>query len=60
MKTLETFKKEQEALRERHWDPVLRWKSIQETITWAESQKTVLRNCPATCLRLQARKLKKT
>ena len=27
----------EEAKRERMYDPVLRWKHIQETITWAEA-----------------------
>ena len=52
------LKKWQESLRERHWDPVLRWKVLQETITWAEAQKTVQRNTRQMCLKLQAKKLK--
>jgi hypothetical protein len=30
-------KQQEEAKRERMYDPVLRWKHIQETITWAEA-----------------------
>ncbi len=30
-------KQREEAKRERMYDPVLRWKHIQETITWAEA-----------------------
>lgn len=58
MINLDQIKIEQEALRERHWDPKVRWKVIQETITWAEAQKTVHRNHPSTCLKLQSEKLK--
>jgi len=29
--------KRNEAKRDRNYDPVLRWKHIQETITWAEA-----------------------
>jgi len=43
--------------RERHWDPAMRWKVIQDTITWAEAQKTVTRNTPAARLAEQAEKL---
>ena len=58
MNNLDQIKKEQEALRDRHWDPQTRWKILQETITWAEAQKTVHRNSPHTCLKLQSEKLK--
>jgi len=47
----------EEAKRERNWDPKLRWKVIQDTITWAEQQQTVRRNTPAACLAEQQRKL---
>jgi len=30
-------KQREEAKRERMYDPALRWKHIQETITWAEA-----------------------
>ena len=47
----------EEAKRERNWDSALRWKVIQETIRWAETQRTVRRNTPAACLAEQERKL---
>ena len=47
----------EEAKRERNWDPALRWKVIQDTITWAEQQATVRRNTPAACLAKQRRLL---
>ncbi len=47
----------EEAKRERNWDPRVRWQVIQDTITWAESQRTVRRNTPAACLAKQQRKL---
>lgn len=31
------LKKREEAKRDRAYDPALRWKQIQETITWAEA-----------------------
>jgi hypothetical protein len=43
----------EEAKRERNWDPALRWKVIQETITWADQQATAGRNTPAACLERQ-------
>lgn len=43
--------------REAAWDPAERWKTLQETITWAECQGTVRRNTPETCLRLERAKL---
>lgn len=45
------------AKRERNWDPKLRWKVLQETITWVEAQATVRRNTPAACLANQQRLL---
>jgi hypothetical protein len=58
MKSIEKLKKAQEALRERHWNPMTRWDVLQRTIAWAESQRAVRRNLPETCLRLQKKKLK--
>jgi len=43
--------------REAHWDPVRRWRVLQETITWAECQAAVRRNTPTKCLELQRAKL---
>jgi hypothetical protein len=47
----------EEAKRERNWDPVKRWKVIQDTIAWAEQQATARRNTPAACLARQRRLL---
>ena len=57
MKTFQRIKQAQESLREKHWDPQEQWRVIQETITWAESQKTVERNTPRYCLQKQAKLL---
>ena len=43
--------------REANWSPAQRWRVLQETITWAESQPTVRRNTRETCLQLQRAKL---
>jgi hypothetical protein len=51
------LKRREEAKRERHWDPAVRWRVLQETITWAEAQLPVPRNSKQACLREQARKL---
>jgi len=45
------------AKRERNWNPVERWRVIQETITWAEQLPTVGRNTRVACLAHQARLL---
>ena len=47
----------EEAKRNAAWSPAERWRVIQETITWAEQQRTVRRNTKETALRLQAEKL---
>lgn len=52
------IKQREEQKRERMWNPVERWRVIQETITWAEAQATVQRNRPANRLREQAAKLR--
>jgi len=51
------LKRREEEKRERCWDPVQRWRAIQEMITWAESLPTVRRNTPARCLELQRARL---
>ncbi len=43
--------------REARWDPVQRWRVLQETITWAERQAAVRRNTRQRCLELQQAKL---
>ena len=47
----------EERRREAAWDPAQRWRILQQTITWAESQVTVRRNTPQVCLQLQKAKL---
>lgn len=47
----------EERKREAAWDPAQRWRVLQETITWAESQATVRRNTAQKCLELQQAKL---
>jgi hypothetical protein len=53
--TLSELKRHEERKRERCWDPRLRWKALQDTITWAEAQATVRRNTPKACLETEAR-----
>jgi hypothetical protein len=55
---LDALKRYEEEKRERNWDPAERWRVLQATITWAESQATVRRNTPQRCLELQRAKLK--
>lgn len=59
MNDLGQTKRREEAKREAAWDPLTRWRVIQETITWAESQTTARRNTPARCAQEQARKLRR-
>jgi hypothetical protein len=54
---LDDLKRREEAKREAAWNPAERWRVLQETITWAESQLTVRRNTPARCLELERAKL---
>ena len=54
------LKRFEEQKREAHWDPAERWRVLQATITWAESQATVRRNTPQRCLELQAAKLRES
>lgn len=53
------FLKEEEHKRERDWDPLARWKVLQETISWVDAQQAVPRNSRVACLRLQAEKVAK-
>jgi len=48
-------KQAEEARRNRHWDPVQRWKAILQTIAFAEAQQRVTRNSRQACLEQQAR-----
>jgi hypothetical protein len=52
------LKRCEEQKREANWHPLQRWRVLQATIAWAESQATVRRNTPQRCLELQAAKLK--
>lgn len=51
------LKRREEEKREAMWHPAERWRVLQETIAWAESQAAVPRNAPQRCLELQRRKL---
>jgi hypothetical protein len=50
-------KAEEESRRERHWDPAVRWRVIQDMIAWADAQQPIPRNSREACLREQRRKL---
>lgn len=51
------LKRKEELKRESNWDPQMRWKVLQDTITWVDAQSTVQRNTPAKRLAEQAHKL---
>jgi len=57
-RNLDDLKRAEEQKREAHWDPTERWRVLQATIAWAESQATVRRNTRQKCLELQAAKLR--
>jgi len=40
--------------RETCWNPVERWRVLQQTIAWVDAQQSVPRNSPAGCLAKQA------
>ncbi len=47
---------QREALkRDRNWDPAARWKVIEATIDWVDSQAAIPRNSKAGCLAHQAK-----
>jgi hypothetical protein len=50
------LKQFEERKREAHWDPVERWRLIQEMIAWVDSQADVPRNSKQRCLELQRAK----
>ena len=50
-------KAQEEQRREACWDARMRWKVIQDTITWADAQATVRVNTKEHQLRAQRRKL---
>ncbi len=55
--SIHDLKRREEEKRDANWDSAQRWRVLQETITWAESQATVRRNTPERCLELQRAKL---
>jgi hypothetical protein len=50
------LKAREEVKRERAWNPVKRWRVLQQTIAWVDSQQKVPRNSPAGCLAEERRK----
>lgn len=56
---MNSLKQQEELKRDRHLDPLTRWKLIQDMITWGESQPTVRRNTRERCLREQNIKLRR-
>lgn len=53
---VDDLKAREERRREAHWGPVVRWKILQETITWTEAQSTPRRNDPTQRMAEQSRK----
>lgn len=53
------LKRSEESKREANWDRAQRWRVLQATITWAESQAAVRRNTKERCLELQKAKLER-
>ena len=49
--------RDEHAKRERNWNPIERWRVIQETIAWVASQPNVMRNTPAKCREKEVRLL---
>ena len=43
----------EEAKRDRCWDPRERWRTLQDTMAWADSQQVLPRNSPQSCLSRQ-------
>lgn len=54
---IDDLKAREERRREAHWEPALRWKVLQETLTWAEAQSPARRNEPLRRVSEQAHKL---
>ena len=52
------LKRREEQKRDAAWDPVERWRALQNAITWADSQATGGRNTPARCHALEQAKLR--
>ncbi len=57
MESISGIKRREEEKRDRCWDPLQRWRVVQDTITWAERQLTEPRNDPAHQLAAQRKKL---
>jgi len=54
--TDDDLKSSEERKREANWNAALRWRVLQETLTWADSQATVRRNTRQKCLELERAK----
>ena len=54
---MDELKKREEQKRERCWEPRERWRVLQETIAWADSQQPIPRNSRQACLANQAKML---
>lgn len=52
------LKQREEEKRARCWEPRERWRVIQETIRWVDSQQPIPRNSRQACLNKQARLLR--
>lgn len=54
---MDDLQRAEEQKRERNWERAERWRVLQATIAWVDSQPTGGRNTPARCLHEQAAKL---
>ena len=57
--TRNDLKRREELKRERNWNAQMRWKVLQDTLTWADAQANVQHNTPTRRLEEQARKIRK-
>jgi hypothetical protein len=55
--SLQELMEREQAKRDRNWDPAVRRQAYLNTLAWAESQATVLRNTKEACLAHQQRLL---
>jgi len=55
----EDLKTREERKRDRCWDPGERWRVIEQTIAWVDSQQRMPRNSRQACLANQARLLRR-
>lgn len=58
MSRLSQLKKDEEARRDRCWEPKQRWRVFEDTVSWVESQQAVARNTPASRAAEERRKLR--